>query len=255
MEENFKNKLGFWTFFLIVIFMAVGGYFLTIYLDQESNKKNQNKEQEENVSYKIEEDKEYIYFINEEAIIDEDGAEVFYKDVVINIKGHDTLTKSLETENKIYKNNIKYLDEMKLLTNDIITYKYNNIYALTFREYKIYEYNNYISLIIDDHNYSCFDLNTFISTKSYIFDIKNGTLLKEEEILKKYDINMDTIKEKIKNYLLTKQEIVEEVELIKIDDTLNNLNYSLYINEYGRLFISYLVKTTQVDYNEVMEVE
>ena len=31
-------------------------------------------------------------------------------------------------------------------------------------------------------------------------------------------------------------------------------NYSLYINDYGKLYISYLVKTTQVDYNEVMEV-
>ena len=45
-----------------------------------------------------------------------------------------------------------------------------------------------------------------------------------------------------------------EEELIKIDDTIDNLNYSLYINDYGRLYVSFLVKTTKVDYNEVMEV-
>ena len=254
MEENFKNKLGFWTFFLIVLTLAIGGYFLTNYLLYEEKNNKEKNNNEENISYKIEEAKDYIYFENEEEIIDEDGVSVFYKDVIINIKGQEALTETLEKEKNIFKNNIKYLSDIEILSDELITYNYNNIYALTFREYKVYEYNKYISLVIDDHNYSCFDLNTFIGTKSYIFDIEKGILITNEELLDLYNTNIDLIKDKIRTKLTETQQVVDDVELINIDDTINNLNYSLFINEYGRLFISYLVKTTQVDYNEIMEV-
>lgn len=254
MEENFKNKLGFWTFFFIVIFLGVGGYFLTEYLIREPGPSKDNNETVNKMDYKILKDKDYIYFENEESIIDEEETKVYYKDVIINIKGQESLTEVLEKENKIFKNNIKYLNEVELLTDEIITYNYKNIYALTFREYKIYEYSDYISLVIDDHNYSCFDLNTFIGTQSYIFNITDGLLLTTDDVLNLYDLNIDLIKDKIRTHLLNTQKVVDEVELIKIDETINNLNYSLFINEYGRLHISYLVKTTQVDYNEIMEV-
>lgn len=254
MEENLKNKLGFWAFFFVVVTLAIGGYFFTYYIINVDFKDNTNKDVEQIVNYKIDDKKDYIYFQNEKSIIDEEEAEVYYKDVVINIKGQEELTEILENENKIYQNNIKYLSDMSGLNKELITYNYNNIYALTFREYKVYEYNEYISLIIDNHNYSCFDLNTFISTKSYIFNINNGKLLTNEEVLNIYNLNVDGVVSKIKDKLIDSQKIVDEVELIKIDETINNLNYSLYINEYGRLYVSFLVKTTQVDYNEVMEV-
>jgi len=254
MEENFKNKLGFWTFSFIVAFLAIGGYFFTDYVLNIKDDDNKNQNENEKINYKIDKDKDYVYFQNEKSIIDEDGAEVYYKDVIINIKGQENITEILENENEKYQNNIKYLSDMEFLSDELITYKYNNIYALTFREYKVYEYNDYVSLVIDDHNYSCFDLNTFIGTKSYVFNVSNGKLFTNEEILSLYDINMNHIINKIRENLIGNQQVVEEVELIKIDETIDDLNYSLYINEYGRLYISFLVKTTQVDYNEVMEV-
>ena len=254
MEENFKNKLGFWMFFVIVLFLAVGGYFFTDYILNVKEEVSKNNKKEEKINYKIDEEKDYIYFQNEKSIIDEDDVEVYYKDVIINIKGQENITEILENENKKYQGNIKYLSDMELLSEDIITYNYNNIYALTFREYKVYEYNDYVSLVIDNHNYSCFDLNSFASTKSYVFDISEGKLLTNEDVLNLYDVNMNHIINKIKEKLTNDQQVVDEVELIKIDETINDLNYSLYINEYGRLYISFLVKTTQVDYNEIMEV-
>lgn len=250
MEENFKNRLGFWTFFLLVLFLGVGGYFLTDYLL--SDKSDENILKEEIVNHKIDKNKDYIYFINGETI--SEGAEIFYQDVVINLDTQTNLTETLEKENKIYKNNIQYLSDVKILSEELINYNFDNLYALTFRNYKVYEYDDYVSLVIDTHNYSCFDLNTFISTKSYIFNTKDGLLLNNDEILKKYNLNMDDVLEKIRIKLNETQKVVDEIELIKIDDTLNNLNYSLYINEYGKLNISFLVKTTQVDYNEIMEV-
>ena len=70
-----------------------------------------------------------------------------------------------------------------------------------------------------------------------------------------YDLEMTEIKSKIKTHLESKQVIDNEVEVIRIEDTINDFkNYAFYINEYGRLYISYLVKSTQVDYNEIMEV-
>lgn len=252
MEENFKNKLGFWTFCLLVIFLLVGGYFFTQYMINEDNTPKENSEIK-NKSYKIDEKKEYIYFINEEII--SEGAEIYYQDVVINLKTQESLTEILKKENNIYKNNIKYLDDVEFLSDELINYNNDNLYALTFREYKTYEYKNYVSLIINDYNYSCFDLTTFNKTKSYIFDTETGKVFEQEEILNLFNTNMELIKEKIREHLNNKQEMVDEVELIKIEDTLNDFNnYSLYIDDYGKLYISFLVKTSQVDYNEIMEV-
>lgn len=251
MEENFKNKLGFWTFFLLVLFLAVGGYFFTNYAVNLKNDSNKDKK-ELVVNHKIDKDKDYIYFINGETI--SEGAEIFYQDVVINLDTQTHITEALEKENKIYKNNIKYLSDVELLSSELVNYNFDNLYALTFRNYKVYEYSDYVSLVIDTHNYSCFDLNTFISTKSYIFNVKDGSLLSNEELLKKYNLSMENILEKVRNKLNETQKLVDEVELINIEDTINNLNYSLFINEYGKLNISFLVKTTQVDYNEIMEV-
>lgn len=252
MEENFKNKLGLFTFIFIILFLAIGGYFFTNYLlnEKEDNKTNNNKEKQD---YRIDQKKDYIYFTNSEVI--SEGAEIYYQDVVINLTTQETLNETLEKENQIYKNNIKYISDQNILSDEIINYNNDNLYALTFREYSTYEYEKFVSLVLTDYNYSCFDLITFNKTKSYIFNIETGKVLEEQEILKLYNTNIESIKEKIREYLLSKQEIIDEVELIKIEDTLNEFNnYSLYINEYGKLYISYLVKTSQVDYNEIMEV-
>lgn len=250
MEENLKNKLGVWAFVIIIMILAIGGYFFTNYILQEPTEKETN--QKEKVNYKIDKDKDYIYFTNEEVI--SEGAEIYYKDVVINLSTQTVLTEALEKENKIYKNNIKYITETNLMSNELINYNNDNLYALTFREYKIYEFDNYVSLIINDYNYSCFDLITFNKSKSYVFNTETGELLTEDDILKIYNTNIELIKEKIKTNLLEKQSVVDNVEVINIDETITNLSYGLYINEYGILYVSYLVKTTQVDYNEIMEV-
>jgi len=253
VEENFKNKLGFFTFFIIVLALLIGGFFLTNYLlNKEDIKKD--KVLNEIKEHRIDKEKDYIYFTNGETI--SEGAEIYYQDVVINLKNQKQLTETLEKENRIYKNNIQYLSDTDILSDDIIKYNNDNLYALTFREYKNYSYDKYVSLIVNEYNYSCFDLNTFIGTKSYVFDVTKDKLLSEDEILNLYKLTMDEIKEMVRSRLIETQKIVDEVELIKIDETLENFNnYSLYINEYGRLYISFLVKTTQVDYNEIMEVK
>ncbi len=253
MEDGFKNKFGFILFILIVIGLATFGFFYTRYTIEEM--KNASKqEKEEYKDYKIDEDKDYIYYKNEETISEE--GEIYYKDVVINLSTQEMLNENLEKENKIYKNNIRYIQEGDLLSSELKKYDYDNIYSLMFREYKNYEYNNYVSLVLKDYNFSCFDDITFNKTRSYVFDVKTGESLTEEEILEIYHLTMDDVKGAMKTYLEGKQSSVDGTNVIKIDETINELdNYGLYINDYGHLCITYLVKTTQVDYNEDMEVK
>ena len=174
--------------------------------------------------------------------------------VVINLSTQESLTKSLKDENERYKNNVKYISDQNLISDEIINYNNDNIYALTYRTFEDYEFDKYVSLIIRDYNYSCFDLLSFSYIKSYVFDTSNGEIIKEDEILKKYNTSIDTIKSQIKEYLNSDQKKIEE-NGINVDETVNNLdNYALYINEYGRLYISFLVKSSKEDYNDSMEV-
>ena len=137
----------------------------------------------------------------------------------------------------------------------MVTHNYDDLYAMIFRKYEDYEFNNLVSLLVQDYDYSCFDLINIKSVKSYIFDTKTGKLLGENEILDRFNINMEQVKEKIREFLNTKQSVIDDIPVIKIDETLNDFNnYAFYVNDLGKLCVSYLVKTTQVDYNEVTEV-
>lgn len=253
MEENFKNKLGFWCFVIIVLFLLIGGYFFMNYALNDH--KSQNNKKGTEVSYKIDKKKDYIYFENEKVVSEK--AEIIYKDIIINLKGQEVLTETLNKTNAIYQENIQYLKDITLLDESLIKYNNDDLYALTYRKYDVYEYDNYVSLLVNDYNYSCFDLTTFNKVKGYVFNTDNGKELSEKELFALYDTNMESIKNKIREELTKDQTVNDEgIEVIKIDETINNLdNYGLYINEFGRLYISYLVKTNEVDYNKSMEVK
>ena len=112
-----------------------------------------------------------------------------------------------------------------------------------------------MSLIIKDYTYSCYDLLTFKGTKSYVYNVLDGTRLSENDLLNKYNVSIDEIKERIKEDLLKSQTYEDGEAVIKIDETLNNFNnYSLYVNDLGKLCITYLVKSIKTDYNLSMEV-
>ena len=253
MEERLKSKIGFLLFFLIIIFLSIGGYFYMKYSINEK-KEIESKKEEERINYKIDKDKEYIYYINESTL--SEGAEIDYKDVVINLDVAKSINESLEKENKMYKENIKYISDHKdeILSDDLIVDN-DNIYSMTFRNYMNSEFGKYISLVVNEYNYSCFGASvTFNRSVTYVFNVEKNELLSDDDLLNMYSTNMDIVKEKVRNYLTSKQSIIDEIEVIKIDETIDNLEYSLFIDEYGKLSISFLVKTTQVDYNEIMEV-
>ena len=241
-------------FVYVVLFLGIGGYIFTNKIINDKNKTSEPKVVKKAEDNKIDKNKDFIYYENASVI--SEGAEIDYRDVVINLKNQTVLTDTLKKENERYKESIQHISDKELISEEIINYNNDDIYAMNFRIYENYEYGNYLSLVVKDYNYTCFDGSTFSEVKSYIFDALNDKLLSEDDILSKYNLNMDEIKEQVKEKLTSDQKIVDEKELIKIDDTISNLDeHALYINEYGRLFISFLVKTTQVDYNESMEVK
>ena len=250
MEENLRSKLGFWLFFLIVLSLLFGGYF---YMRYTLNDKPVDNTTLEKTNYKIDNEKDFIYYINESTI--SESAQIYYRDVVINLSTQEVLTEALAKENKIYKNNIKYISDDETLNKEIIAYNNDDINYLTFRDYKNYEFGKYTSLLVSDYNYSCMDGVTFNKAVAYVFNTENGTLLTSTDLLNMYNLNIDIVKERVEEFLNSKQTKVDGEDLINLDETINELNMNaLYINEYGKLTISYLVKTTQTDYNEITEV-
>ena len=220
MEENFKSKIGFSIFIIFILFLLVGGYFFTQKVINDDYNLGSNKSNNGLNSYKIEEE----------------------------------LTESLEKENKENKNTIKYITDYKDFDVEF-NYNYDNLYSLYHRNYEVYEFDKYVSLIIKDYTYSCYDLLTFKGTKSYVYNVLDGTRLSENDLLNKYNVSIDEIKERIKEDLLKSQTYEDGEAVIKIDETLNNFNnYSLYVNDLGKLCITYLVKSIKTDYNLSMEV-
>ena len=251
MEENLKNKLGLITFIIVVLFLAIGGYFFMKYVvDGEIPLKNTS----DKINYKLDNSKDYIYFENEKIISEE--AEISFKDVRINLNTQEVLEESLNSETARYLENIQYISKSNLMTNEIVNYDNDDLYALTFRNYEAYEFDKYVSLLIKDYNYSCFDFVTFKNTKSYIFDTTTGKILSNEEIMDLYNVKLDDIKAKVRTDLENSQATENGIEIIKIDETIDNLDdLAFYITDYGRLNVSYLVKSTQEDYNKVTEVK
>ena len=186
--------------------------------------------------------------------------EMTYQDIVININSNDAITieKELNKEMEALKKTYKKLSEQKISDEDQekIIYKEDDIYSSTFKKYTRYFYKNYASLLSEEYDYDCFSGAIYKNSKSYVFDTTTGELLSKQELMKLYKKSLAGIKNTIKEKLEKNQTIIDEIDLIDIAATLNNLdeddNYALYINKSGFLVISYLVKTTQVDYNDVI---
>jgi len=261
--RNGKVYAAVFVFFLVVL--IVGGYYLTIKLTteddtkkEETNKTEEKEEIELSDALKINKDKEYIYFENSDSKSLEH--EMVYQDIVININSNEAsnIAQNLNNEMSNLRKTFKKISEQEISKEDEekILYKEDDIYSSTFKKYTRYFYKNYASLLSEEYDYDCFNGSVYKGSKSYVFDTNTGKLLSKEELLNLYDKNLDRLKSIVKEKLEKEQTVVGDVELIDITTTLKNLEnneeYALYINKSGFLTISYLVKTTQIDYNDVI---
>lgn len=254
MEETAKNKFMAIVFFGFIIALIIGGYFLTKQV-KTGRKENIVVSKEKGEEIKIDKNKDYIYFENEETINEE--PDITYKDAIINLKSAQVINNTLKNENEILRNSITYLKDQTLDDTKTLMFPEVLIYQAKARDYELYKTNKYMTLLINNYDFDCYKGVLITGLKSYIVSIEKGAILSKEEIYQLFNINDETLIALVNDNLNANQLIENGVEVINIDLTLNNLfnddNYAFYIDN-NELYFSFIVKSNLIDYNENIKV-
>lgn len=253
MENRTRNIVMSFLFLAVIIAMIVGGYVYTKNLTGNNDKKMKEEIKEEVKDYRLDKEKEYIYYENEE-IISLDP-ELTFKDVYLNIEGAEIINSTLKTEMDEIRKSLQYLNETNKDESKELLYEETTVYSTKERNYLTYESKNYVSLVINDLDFNCYEDFLITGIKSYIIDTKTADILTNEDLLKKYNLTNEDILDKVSKRLDEMQSVNGEVEVIKKDETLNTLfdTYGFYIDG-GDLYITFIVKTNFVNYNDSIKL-
>lgn len=257
--DNGKNIFGVIVLVLIILLFSIGGYFLMKYMTDEDNNKSDNNI-EDVADSRIDKTKDYIYFEDVEDIIVSE--EISKMNVVFNFSNLSDINNTLKNEvNNLYSS-IKYTKDMNLETTnengEEINYNQNEegIYSLNYRDYTTFKFGNYVSLLVEDYYYDIKDGVVPNDLKAYIVAIDTGKVYSEEEILSKFNTNWDNIRELIRKRLNDTQTLVGEENVIDIEGTMNGLDKNaIYVNKIGKLSVSFIVNSSQNNYNDSITID
>lgn len=244
MKDEKANYIGFILFFLsIILIVIVGSVTLYSVRNNEINKKKViNDEVVVTDKLKKDKSKDFLYYSDREEI--NKDFNIYYTYPIINIDSHDA-----NNLNNILKNNV---DEAK---NNIIKNEEGTIIEANAFEYTNYTYQEYLSILVDKNLYKD-EKTTLQKINSYTINLITGEEVTYEELLKKFDLTYTKVIDLIKENLEANQTYDGEVPNIKIDETINllkdNNTYNIYINENGKLIVKYIVKTNDIDYNDII---
>ena len=258
MEEENRNILGFALFFFCIALLVLGGSVL-IFLNYKEQKKTitTNSQNETIVTdkKKVDKNKDFIYYTDEEVI--SESLSLTSKIPVINLDSEDAKNVSNEVKEyaKSIKNTLKKNTENKTCTYE----NQEGILETSYLDYGVYEYQEYSTLFIRESKYSCEEgFSSSYNVKAYTFDKTTGKRITKEELLAKYDTTLTQVLERIRKNLEESQTIVDDVETIKIEETIGNLKenstFAIYMDEFGDLVMNYVVKTNSVDYNDSITI-
>lgn len=246
MIENSNNKYKFAFFGLIVLVFIVGGFVLmqkSAELSDDKRSKNKVEEKESEVDIRLDKEKDYIYFTDNDVVVGE--LDIAYMNVVTNFEDKQNIAKTLNDESKAFKEAITYDEEMENPAYD----------KLSFAEYKKYDLNvfeDYLSLIVHYYNYKPESLVSYEKSQVYVFDKNTGEIITDDTLLSKYGLTKDDVNSKIRTYV-EGQDLVKEGETLDVDATVNaNQDFNLYVNKLGKLCITIIVKSDQKDYNDTI---
>ncbi len=244
MEE--RNGFKFGIFIVIVLIIIIGGFVLmkksTNFGTKEETKKDFFDSETKRKDIRIDKDKDYIYFTDYEVY--EDKLDIDFEKVYINFKDDNNIAKTLNDENASFKANIKKDNNEKDAPYDKLSYaKYS--------KYELYTYGDYITLLVKYYTYTTENFISFISSKAYVFNLNNGNLVTNEELIKKYNITLNDINTKISDFVVG-QDLIKDGEKLDADATVaaNKDNLVLYVDKLGKLNASILVKSDKKDYND-----
>lgn len=259
MSENKKGKIYGIVFLIFLFALIIGGYILTKSLTKHDEAKEPDKSQSEvnkpEESLKLDKDKEYIYFENIDILSEKQ--KIIYQDVKMNIDVEEVLKleRTLNEQNSSYRQTVKKISEQNLSASEIekIVYQEDDIYEAQYVKYTRYFSKKYASLVVDKYLFNCFIGSKLENSSSYVIDLENGSVLTNDELMKQFDFTLSKIKDKVEEGL---NKMIKEDDTILVDETLENLNdshnYALYVNKSGYFVISYIVKSSKVDYNDVI---
>ena len=257
--DNTKNVVGLIFFIIIILLFTVGGYFFMNYmLDDFANNTSDTENITEIKEIRIDSTKDYIYFENNEDILHEEHIEK--QDVVINIKGFESINEELASELASYEAQQVSIDEADL-AEDAICVNEANLYSFPYREYEDTVFGDYISLVINDFNYNCVNGSEIENIKGYVINKNTGNAYTPEELLEEFEITEESILEQVRERLNDTQVLDGDTQIIDIEGTISDIEdgeygivKSLSISKTGDLVINFIVKSNRINYNDSIEL-
>ena len=245
MNKEERNLRSIFLFLVIIVLIVVFGNYL---INKNKNNEQETKQEKPIVkNVKIDLDKDYIYFTNEEDLSKE--LNLFYKDIIININSEDAkkLQKELNDNMHLLKDSIVKIDDIEL-NEDLIEPNEENIYSAKVINYGFEETSKYLSLIVNKYTFYAVEKDDNEQEyEYYVFDLSNGKLLTNHDIMKKENITDQAIRSKIREYLSNDSNA-------DIDRTLAN-NYYLTVKSNGKIIVNFVVISNELSYNVSMEMD
>ena len=246
MSNVERNTGSIILFFVILLVIGIGGYFVIKNVTNKhgDNNNNNNNTNVEVKSIKKDDNKDFVYFINEDVLSLPNDLK--YKDIVININNDDAskLEKELNDKMASIKNNVTRIKDANVDTTNMVLE--DDIYEAEMIDYTIAISSDYLSITVNDYIYRLETEATDAKLSYYVFDLSTGKLLTNRDILNKEGKTDQDIRAKIRDY-------VKNDEGVDIDATLNQ-EYSLSISDTGKIIINTVVKTGSVDYSVSIEM-
>lgn len=242
MDEH--NGLKFGIFGVIVLVIIIGGFILMRKsFNIGKNKTVETSQKETNrKDIRLDKDKDYIYFTDYEEY--EEKLDITFNKIHINFKDSNNIAKLLNDENASFKAGIKK-------ENDEDDAPYDKLSYAKYSKYEVYTYGDYVSLLVKYYTYTTDNFISFTSSKAYVFNLNDGSLVTNEELMQKYNVTAENINAKISEFV-TGQNLLKEGENLDAAASVsaNSGNLVLYVDKIGKLNASILVKSDKKDYND-----
>jgi len=231
-------------FFIFVIFVFIfGGFYLMKKSEKLKNVVDKKVTEVKDTDIRLDKTKDYIYYSDVNVV--EGELDIEYKNININFEDKEGVAAIVNKENEEMSKSPVY-DETNEEAN------YNHLISAKFAKYEIIHYVDYITLVVNKYSFDYKTIITTLGSDVYVFDKTSGKLYNNDELLSKFSVNKDGIKEKLETYLNDKN-LVSEENKIDVQKTIsNNTKYNLYVDKLGRLVISILVKAEKSDYNDII---
>lgn len=237
------NQIKVYFFIFVILVFIFGGFYLMKKSEKLKNVVDKKVTEVKDTDIRLDKTKDYIYYSDVNVV--EGELDIEYKNININFEDKEGVAAIVNKENEEMSKSPVY-DETNEEAN------YNHLISAKFAKYEIIHYVDYITLVVNKYSFNYKTIITTLGSDVYVFDKTSGKLYNNDELLSKFSVNKDGIKEKLETYLNDKN-LVSEENKIDVQKTIsNNTKYNLYVDKLGRLVISILVKAEKSDYNDII---